>query len=58
MQNRESILNVLIVSIALCLVCSFLVSGVTVALRPIQAKNEALEKKRNILLAAGLLAFS
>ena len=43
------------VALGVCLVCSVLVSAAAVSLRPIQAVNKALDKKRNILMAAGLL---
>jgi len=38
----------------LCVACSVLVSSAAVVLRPIQNVNKALDKKRNILTAAGL----
>ena len=38
----------------LCVVCSVLVSSAAVVLRPTQAVNKLLDKKRNILQAAGL----
>ncbi len=43
-------------ALGVCLVCSLLVSAAAVSLRPRQARNKALEQKRNILAAAGLLA--
>ncbi len=42
------------VAAALCIVCSLFVSFAAVSLKPIQEKNKAIEKKKNILLAAGL----
>jgi Na+-transporting NADH:ubiquinone oxidoreductase subunit C len=53
-MNRDSVLGTLTVALVLCLVCATLVSTAAVALRPIQAKNAELERRRNILLAAGL----
>ena len=53
-QSNDSMGKILLVAISLCIVCSVVVSTVTVALRPQQEANKALEKKRNILLAAGL----
>ena len=44
-----------LVAFLLCVVCSVLVSSAAVVLRPTQATNKALDKKRNILVAAGLL---
>jgi Na+-transporting NADH:ubiquinone oxidoreductase subunit C len=43
------------VALIVCLVCSVLVSTAAVSLRPTQAINKALDKKRNILMAAGLI---
>ncbi|NKB67006.1 MAG: Na(+)-translocating NADH-quinone reductase subunit C [Candidatus Latescibacteria bacterium] len=51
---RETVGKTFLVAILLCLVCSFLVSSAAVYLRPTQAVNKALDKKRNILMAAGL----
>ncbi len=53
--NNDSIKKTLIVVISLCLVCSLVVSIAAVGLKPIQQKNKALDKQRNILEAAGLL---
>ncbi len=43
------------IALGVCLVCSVLVSVAAVSLKPTQAVNKALDKKRNILMAAGLL---
>ncbi len=48
-------MRVIMVAVALCLVCSVLVSAAAVVLRPEQELNKALDKKKNILLAAGLI---
>ena len=40
------------VSLVLCLVCSFLVSGAAVLLRDLQEENVANSRRRNILMAA------
>jgi len=42
------------VATVLCIVCSIMVSSVAVSLRPIQLKNQELDMKKNILMAAGL----
>ncbi len=55
-RNNDSVGKTLLVAITLCLVCSVIVSTAAVALRPLQEANKSLDKKRNILLAAGLLA--
>lgn len=44
----------LAVALALCLVCSLLVSVAAVGLRPLQERNESLALKREILKVAGL----
>ena len=55
MSSNESMKKVLIVAVLLCLVCSIVVSAAAVLLRDAQQANKALDKKRNILAAAGLL---
>ena len=44
------------VAFGVCLVCALLVSTAAVSLRPRQDANRALDRKQNILLAAGLQA--
>lgn len=53
-SNKDSIKSTLIVALLLCLVCSIIVSGAAVSLKPLQEANKALDKKTNILLAAGI----
>lgn len=52
---NDSTKKTIIVATLLCLVCSVLVSGAAVALKPVQEANKALDKKRNILQIAGLM---
>lgn len=52
---NDSTQKTVIVATLLCLVCSILVSGAAVALKPIQEQNKALDKKKNILQIAGLM---
>lgn len=52
--NNDSIQKTLLVAILLCLVCSVIVAGAAVSLKPLQQANKAEDKKRNILAAAGL----
>ncbi|MDX1528194.1 MAG: Na(+)-translocating NADH-quinone reductase subunit C, partial [Gammaproteobacteria bacterium] len=52
---NDSPKKMLIVAVALCLVCSVVVSGAAVLLRPLQLENAALDRKRNIVEVAGLL---
>ncbi len=55
MLGKDSVKKTLLVSILLCLVCSVLVSGSAVLLKPIQQMNKELDMKTNILAAGGLL---
>ena len=48
--------KIVFVALVLCLVCSLVVSGAAVYLRPLQEENKALDRKKNILDVAGLLA--
>ena len=56
--NRESIRNVLIVAVSLSLVCSVMVSATAVILKPKQEQNEALNRKKNVLLVSYPLDFT
>lgn len=53
-MKRDSRLKTIGVALLLSLVCSVLVSVTAVVLRPRQNRNKELERKKNILLAAGL----
>jgi Na+-transporting NADH:ubiquinone oxidoreductase subunit C len=53
-KDKDSIANTFLVSIVLCVVCSLLVSGAAVVLKPLQQKNKLLDKQKNIIAAAGL----
>lgn len=53
--NNDSIKKTLLVAILLCLVCSVIVAGAAVSLKPMQQINKAKDKKENILAAAGIL---
>ena len=52
---RDTIKQTFMVAAVLCIVCSVLVSWAAVSLRPLQEVNKELDKKKNILEAAGLL---
>ncbi|MDA8962599.1 Na(+)-translocating NADH-quinone reductase subunit C [Pseudomonadales bacterium] len=54
MASQDSIQKTLTVALLLCFVCSVIVSAAAVILRPMQEANKDLDKKKNILLAAGL----
>ncbi len=53
-KNKESTTFILTIAIGLSLFCASLVSMAAVGLKPIQDKIAAEEKKRNILVAAGV----
>lgn len=52
---NDSIVKTVAVALGVCLVCSMMVTGAAVTLRPIQERNVQWDRKRNVLLAAGLL---
>ncbi len=53
--DKDSLSNTFIVALAVCLVCSIIVSSIAVALKPTQQLNKELDQKQNILRAAGML---
>ncbi|MBP6723784.1 MAG: Na(+)-translocating NADH-quinone reductase subunit C [Halioglobus sp.] len=55
MSSHESTSKTLLVAFSLSLVCAIFVSAATVMLKPVQEVNQALDRKRNILAAAGML---
>ncbi len=55
MADNDSVRKTLLVTLVLCVVCAVVVSAAAVLLRPQQAANQALNRKANILAAAGLL---
>ncbi len=52
-KNNDSIGKTLLVVLVLCLVCSIVVAGSAVGLKPRQQEQRALDKQRNILAVAG-----
>lgn len=52
--KNDSFIKTLTVAVVLCLVCSVLVSTTAVVLKAQQKENAALDKKRNVLVAANL----
>lgn len=54
MGNKDSIQNIIIVAVSVCLVSAIIVAGSAVSLRPTIQANKALDKNKNILVAAGL----
>ena len=55
MSSNDGTSKTLVVALALCIVCSVIVSAAVVILKPIQEVNKTLDRKRNILAAAGML---
>lgn len=55
MGNKDSFGRTLIFVLATCLVCSVIVAGSAVGLKPLQTKNKLLYKQTKILEASGLL---
>ncbi len=53
--DKEGLTNTLFVALAVCLVCSIVVSSSAVLLKPQRLLNQELDKKQNILRAAGML---
>lgn len=53
--NKDSLGYIVFIAVAVCLVCSIIVSTAAVALKPQQQVNKALDIQQNILRAAGLL---
>lgn len=54
-MSNDSIGKTITVAFLLCVVCSIVVSTAAVVLKPLQDTNKALDKKQNILAAAGLM---
>ncbi|SFX08174.1 Na(+)-translocating NADH-quinone reductase subunit C [Marinospirillum alkaliphilum] len=54
-KSNDSIKKTLTVAFLLCLVCSVIVSGAAVALKPLQVANQEHDRRTNILVAAGLI---
>ncbi len=52
---NNSMSKTVTVALAVSIVCSLLVSATAIYLKPLQQKNQALEKKRNVLIAAGIM---
>lgn len=55
MSSNDSTAKTLIVAFSLSIVCAIFVSTAAVMLKPVQEINKALDRKRSILAAAGML---
>lgn len=54
MSSKDSVKQTLLVALCLCVACSILVSTAAVVLKPMQDANKAIDRNKNILIAAGL----
>lgn len=54
-MSNDNIKKIFLVATSLCVVCAVVVSSAAVILKPLQEKNKALDVKKNILKAAGLM---
>ncbi len=54
-SNNDTMGKTLLVTILLCVVCSVVVSAAAVILKPQQVANKELDRKSNILAAAGIV---
>lgn len=52
--KNDSFVRTLVVAVTLCLVCSIIVSSAAIILKDKQLINASLDKKKNVLVAAGL----
>ena len=50
----DSVQKTIFVALALCVVCSLIVSGLAISLRPLQVANRLADQQRNILIAGGV----
>ena len=55
MAKKETVSQTLVVAFVLCIVCAVIVSSAAVILKPKQEANKELERKINILAAAGMM---
>ena len=53
-MSNDTTSKTLLVAFVLCIVCSIVVATAAVVLKPLQIENKLLDKKQNILKAAGL----
>ncbi|MDY6890664.1 MAG: Na(+)-translocating NADH-quinone reductase subunit C [Pseudomonadota bacterium] len=52
--NNDTVRKTILVTVLLCVVCSVVVSSAAVMLKPLQVANKELDRKSNILAAAGI----
>lgn len=54
-MQRNSSVYIVFFCVAVCLVCAVLVSSAAVGLKPLQVKNQILDRQKNVLSVAGLM---
>ncbi len=52
--DKDSMKNIVVVALSVCLVCAVIVSVAAVTLKPQRLANKELDRNKNILVAAGL----
>jgi len=52
--NKESMKNIVVVALSVCLLCAIVVSVAAVSLKPQRVANKHFDRNKNILIAAGL----
>ncbi len=53
-SDKDSMKNILVVALTVCFICSVIVAGTAVGLKPQRIANKELDRNKNILIAAGL----
>ena len=53
-SNVNSVAYTLKIALILCAICSVVISGAAVVLKPMQTANQILDRNKNILIAAGM----
>jgi Na+-transporting NADH:ubiquinone oxidoreductase subunit C len=53
-SNVNSVANTIKIALILCAICSVVISGAAVILKPMQTANQILDRNKNILIAAGM----
>lgn len=53
-SNKDSVGGTIKVALILCVICSIFISSAAVILKPFQQSNKAMDRNKNILIAAGM----
>ena len=51
-SNKDAMKNILTVALSVCFICSVVVAGAAVSLKPERLANKELDRNKNILIAA------